>query len=176
MNRTKENGPARRDGMPGEKNAPEAENRAAPIGPEEVREAEKILADYRRAKANLDSRVTDNEQWFLLRHWEQLRKPEDRQIHHSAWLFNSIVNKHADFMDATPECTVLVFKDSFGSPLSAFLGLAASNVYSVDLRSTKVPMEQWVELVQPDVVVFAYSEQTFRNVEVEIGEQELKSE
>ena len=39
MNRTKENGPARRDGMTGEKNAPEAENRAAPIGPEEVREA-----------------------------------------------------------------------------------------------------------------------------------------
>ena len=77
------------------------------VGPEEVREAERVLADYKRAKANLDSRVTDNEQWFRLRHWEQLRKPEDRQIHHSAWLFNSIVSKHADFMDAMPQCTVL---------------------------------------------------------------------
>ena len=92
------------------------------------------------------------------------------------YIYGHYLAQTRTYNEEAPECTVLVFKDSFGSPLSAFLGLAASNVYSVDLRSTKVPMEQWVELVQPDVVVFAYSEQTFRNVEVEIGEQELKSE
>lgn len=84
-----------------------AAEKKTPIGPEEVKEAETILADYKRAKANLDSRVTDNEQWFRLRHWEQLRRPEDKKLHHSAWLFNSIVSKHADFMDAMPQCTVL---------------------------------------------------------------------
>ena len=87
--------------------AEKASEKKTPIGPEEAKEAEKILADYKRAKANLDSRVTDNENWFRLRHWEQLRKPEDRKLHHSAWLFNSIVSKHADFMDAMPQCTVL---------------------------------------------------------------------
>ena len=84
-----------------------AAEKKTPIGPEEVKEAETILADYKRAKANLDSRVTDNEQWFRLRHWEQLRRPEDKKLRHSAWLFNSIVSKHADFMDAMPQCTVL---------------------------------------------------------------------
>ena len=87
--------------------AEKAAEKKLPIGPEEVKEAETILADYKRAKANLDSRVTDNEQWFRLRHWEQLRRPEDKKLRHSAWLFNSIVSKHADFMDAMPQCTVL---------------------------------------------------------------------
>ena len=89
----------------------EAEDRLsgekAAIGEKEVREAEKTLADYRRAKANLDRRARENEQWFRLRHWEQLRNPDEKGVRHSAWLFNSIVNKHADFMDALPQCTVL---------------------------------------------------------------------
>ena len=91
--------------------AAEAENSVpaggGPIGEEEIRKAEKILAEYKRAKANLDLRVRENEQWYRLRHWQQLRKPDEREVHHSAWLFNSIVSKHADFMDATPQCTVL---------------------------------------------------------------------
>ena len=108
MNRTKETKNARTgETALGAENAAQAAETKEAVGQEEVREAEKILADYKRAKARLDSRVTDNEQWFRLRHWEQMRKPEDRQIHHSAWLFNSIVSKHADFMDAMPQCTVL---------------------------------------------------------------------
>lgn len=78
-----------------------------PIGEDEIREARRILEQYRQAKQNLDARVTENELWFRLRHWEQLRKLEGDGVKHSAWLFNSIVSKHADFMDAMPECTVL---------------------------------------------------------------------
>lgn len=77
------------------------------IGEDEIREAEKILDGYRAAKANLDTRITDNEQWFRLRHWEKMRTPERAPVRNSAWLFNSIINKHADFMDSFPECTVL---------------------------------------------------------------------
>ena len=84
-----------------------AEEGHAAVGEREVREAERLLAEYKRAKAELDSRILENEQWFRLRHWEQLRKPQDKTVRHSAWLFNSIVSKHADFMDAVPECTVL---------------------------------------------------------------------
>ena len=84
-----------------------AESGPAAVGEREAREAEKILSEYKRAKAKLDSRIIDNEQWFRLRHWEQLRRQENDQVRHSAWLFNSIVSKHADFMDAVPECTVL---------------------------------------------------------------------
>lgn len=79
----------------------------AVIGEDEVRKASKILADYKSAKAGLDLRVIENDKWFRLRHWEQMRQQKGGKRRHSAWLFNSIVNKHADFMESIPECTVL---------------------------------------------------------------------
>lgn len=77
------------------------------IGEEDIRRAAKTLADYKAAKAGLDLRVIENDKWFRLRHWEQIRPEGASHRRHSAWLFNSIVNKHADFMDSLPECTVL---------------------------------------------------------------------
>ncbi len=78
-----------------------------PIGEAEVREAYRILKEYKSAKSGLDMRVIENDNWFRLRHWEQIRPKGMSERRHSAWLFNSIVNKHADFMDSIPECTVL---------------------------------------------------------------------
>lgn len=89
---------------------PEAQKRTGAgkrVGAEEVRAARAVLDKYAAAKANLERRVTENERWFRLRHWEQLRAENGRENRPSAWLFHSIVNKHADFMDALPRCTVL---------------------------------------------------------------------
>ncbi|MCH5197944.1 MAG: hypothetical protein J1E34_03460 [Oscillospiraceae bacterium] len=77
------------------------------IGKDEIRAAAETLNKYRAAKAKLEKRIEENEQWFRLRHWEQLRKEKNGETKASAWLFNSIINKHADFMDSVPECTVL---------------------------------------------------------------------
>lgn len=77
------------------------------IGREEVRAAAATLQKYRAAKRKLEARIEENEQWFRMRHWEQLRLEQGDGRKASAWLFNSIMNKHADFMDAVPECTVL---------------------------------------------------------------------
>lgn len=77
------------------------------ITDEDVKRAAEILSRYKAAKACLDSRVLENEKWFRLRHWSGQRTDRERERKHSAWLFNSIVNKHADFMDQLPECTVL---------------------------------------------------------------------
>lgn len=60
---------------------------------------------------------------------------------------------------------ILIFKDSFGTPVTAFMGLTAKDVYAVDLRSTKKTMKQWVEELKPDVVVIAYSQQMLRDYE-----------
>lgn len=82
------------------------------IGKEQVREANQILQKYKQGKASLEERIIDNEQWFKMRHWEQIRKksreynPSDPEPA-SAWLFNSIANKHADAMDNFPEPNVL---------------------------------------------------------------------
>jgi len=79
------------------------------IGEEQVREAERILRDYKTGKANLEARIIDNEQWYKIRHWEQVkgsRNPGDSEPS-SAWLLNCIANKHADAMDNQPEPVVL---------------------------------------------------------------------
>lgn len=74
-----------------------------PIGKEQTEKALKILQKYREGKRNLERRIIDNEQWFKLRHWEQIRGDSyEGGENASAWLFNSIANKHADAMDNFP--------------------------------------------------------------------------
>lgn len=85
------------------------------IGREEVKKAEETLHEYIRCKKSLDSRIVSNEQWWKMRHWEELRtksaNKNDPQPA-SAWLFNSIINKHADFMDNYPEANILPREES----------------------------------------------------------------
>lgn len=83
--------------------------RAFAVTRERVRQAAQTLQEYKRGKANLERRLIDNEQWYKLRHWEQLRgkrSPGDPEPA-SAWLFNSLCNKHADAMDSFPQPNVL---------------------------------------------------------------------
>lgn len=83
------------------------------IGREEIAEATAILAKYKEGKANLEERIVQDEMWWELRHWEAIR---GKQREHndgrspeptSAWLFNSILNKHADAMDNYPDPVAL---------------------------------------------------------------------
>ena len=79
------------------------------IGPEQLREAAQTLRKYKQGKANLEQRVIDNEEWYRLRHWECLRQGSKKQQVEpvSAWLLNSIANKHADAMDNFPAPNIL---------------------------------------------------------------------
>lgn len=76
-----------------------------------IEEAISILKKYKDGKSNLESRIVEEERWWKLRHWDVIRgKNEqngDRAEPVSAWLFNSITNKHADIMDNYPEPNVL---------------------------------------------------------------------
>ena len=82
------------------------------IGPEELRRANGILKKYKECKARLEQRIIDNEQFWKLRHWEQMEKEGqggnsgDPQPA-SGWLVNCILSKHADAMDCYPAPTVL---------------------------------------------------------------------
>ncbi len=80
------------------------------IGREEVAKAISILTRYKQGKASLEERVVQDELWWELRHWEAIRrrqKDPDSPEPTSAWLFNAILNKHADAMDNYPEPVVL---------------------------------------------------------------------
>lgn len=82
------------------------------IGTEEVRRAADILRRYHAGKRQLEQRIIDNEQFWKLRHWQQMERtgqggnPADPQPT-SGWLVNCILSKHADAMDCYPEPTVL---------------------------------------------------------------------
>jgi len=92
------------------RNAPDA---TLPIGEKQISEAADTLKKYKAGKSMLEQRVVEDELWYQLRHWETLRRnkstcgkiqwPEPS----SAWLFNTILNKHADVMDNYPEPVVL---------------------------------------------------------------------
>ena len=84
-----------------------APGNGAVIGRDEVRAAADTLQKYRAAKKKLERRMEEDEQWFRMRHWAQLREENGNERKASAWLFHSIAVKHADFMDALPACTVL---------------------------------------------------------------------
>ena len=83
------------------------------IGEKEIKAAAEILNEYKRGKSNLEQRIINDEEWFKLRHWQVMNRKKDvtnggnSPAPSSAWLFNAIMNKHADAMDNYPEPVVL---------------------------------------------------------------------
>jgi len=79
-----------------------------PIGKGAVQKARLILDRYKQGKANLENKIVDNEQWYKMRHWDQMRGNDNNQVQPaSGWLFNAIANKHADAMDNFPSPNIL---------------------------------------------------------------------
>ncbi|WP_130837189.1 portal protein [Lachnoclostridium sp. Marseille-P6806] len=80
-----------------------------PIGVEQLRKAREILRRYQAGKKNLEAKIIKNEKWWKLRHWEEMvtEETKDEPKPASAWLFNVIISKHADYMDSFPESAIL---------------------------------------------------------------------
>lgn len=78
-----------------------------------VEKATQILKEYKDGKANFENRIVEEERWWKLRHWDVVNEGKKKDEKNprpeptSAWLFNSISNKHADIMDNYPEPNVL---------------------------------------------------------------------
>lgn len=85
------------------------------IGQNEVREAYQTLLDYKKNKAELEQRLTEHEMFWRMSHWDVVKENQgakseqksDRIKPKSAWLVNTILNKHADAMDNYPEPNIL---------------------------------------------------------------------
>ena len=79
------------------------------IGEKEIKEALGVLNKYRSGKAQLESRIIDEENFYMLQYNRRATtkngkdRKDDGETPSSAWLFNSIQNKHADAMDNYPE-------------------------------------------------------------------------
>lgn len=81
------------------------------IGNEQVKEAYQILQEYKQGKQTIDERATENQEWWRLRHCaydngtNEAAALDEKPV--SAWLFNSVINKHADIMDNYPKPNIL---------------------------------------------------------------------
>lgn len=74
------------------------------IGEQQVKDALERLKKYKSQKKNFEARVIENEEWWKLRHWERFKSVSKGNVEPtSAWLFNSIMNKLADYSDNFPE-------------------------------------------------------------------------
>lgn len=74
-----------------------------------IKKAVETLKKYKDGKQKFEERIKEEDQWWKLRHWDIIRDENstDRPEPTSAWLFNSLTNKHADLMDNYPEPNVL---------------------------------------------------------------------
>ncbi|MGN1369220.1 MAG: hypothetical protein ACI4WX_10150 [Aristaeellaceae bacterium] len=75
---------------------------------ERISEAMHTLDKYRAGKASVESRIIRAQQWWKMRNWEQIEaergtKGTQKVKSNTAWLWNCIVGKHAEAMDAFPE-------------------------------------------------------------------------
>ena len=95
---------------------PAPETIKLPIGEAEVREAAKVLEEYKAQKKHFDQHIVADEDWWRLRHWDELNAKDHEKNSESergeidpksAWLFNNVINKHSDFMDAIPTFAAL---------------------------------------------------------------------
>ena len=81
------------------------------FGDEQVELALADMKDYFAGKASVDAKATANEEWWRVRHWNVLADTNEGSKAGvevgSAWLFNSLANKHADMMDSFPKPNVL---------------------------------------------------------------------
>lgn len=86
------------------------EGRVGVIDEETVNDAMTILEKYRQAKSVLEQRVKDDQDYFRVRYADFKNKnsgAHDEPGTTSAWLFNSVINKHADAMDNIPTANIL---------------------------------------------------------------------
>lgn len=82
-----------------------------PFGKEQVGLALDDLEAYVGAKHFIDQKATENQLWWRQRHWQTIPERnvgvESNVGVGSAWLINSLLNKHADIMDSFPKPNVL---------------------------------------------------------------------
>ena len=80
---------------------------ARAIDDNRVAEGVRLLLEYKRGKSVLEQRIVSNEEWYRLRHNRVQGSAKGPVDPHSAWLLNSLMNKHADMMDNMPTPAIL---------------------------------------------------------------------
>lgn len=77
---------------------------------DKIREAESLLQKYRQGKTSLEDRLIEEEQAWRLQMWQS--ETNNVTPSSSAYMWNAVVNKHADLMDNYPIPALLPREES----------------------------------------------------------------
>ena len=78
------------------------------IGTEQLKKANEILQKYKDGKSHVDDRIKEDEQWWKQRHWQYIKTTKNANFQStSSYLFNVILNKQADAVQAYPMPNIL---------------------------------------------------------------------
>lgn len=79
---------------------------------------------YREGKTQHDQRIVENDRWYRSQHWDLIRSKKPRDAAEpeptSAYLWNTLANRHGDLMDAFPE-PVFVEREESDKPEAEML-------------------------------------------------------
>jgi len=92
------------------------------IDEEVIGEAKNTYEKYKQNLEKFKKRIVENEKWWQFKQWEVIGDTQGKENDpkpESAWMFNSLANKHADAMDNYPMPNLLPREESDkGSALS----------------------------------------------------------
>ncbi len=94
-------------GESGQNANPEADLLNRKIGSEQIQKATEILRKYKSGKARLESKITENEQFWKLRQWGDVTDNNKiRFMKSTTWLWSCIQGRYSDAMDSYPTCNI----------------------------------------------------------------------
>ena len=96
--------------------------------------------------------------------WKYLEPDEGKSYNIKAY-FDYGLTENYDLYENPDgaDISILLLKDSYSAPIGSFLSLLAEDVSAVDLRRSDLTLQDWIDQLQPDVVVCAYSMQMLRD-------------
>lgn len=69
--------------------------------------ASEILQKYKKGKAQLESKIISNEEFWKLRQWNYMNNGKTDYTPATAWLWSCIQSRYSDTMDSYPTCNFL---------------------------------------------------------------------
>lgn len=86
--------------------------RKSKVTDKRIEEATTILERYKKGKVNLESRIVEEEKAWRLQMWQNSSGNNGVTPSSSAYMWNAVVNKHADMMDSYPVPAMLPREES----------------------------------------------------------------
>lgn len=120
------------------------------ITKDDINKANEILRKYQEGKNSIEQRIISNEEWWKLRHWEEMEaEGEAGNINEikpkSAWLFNCIMSKYSDYMESYPEPNILAREESDQEEAKRLSSVIPVVLEQADFKNVYSD-EQWYKL------------------------------